>query len=59
MWIEKAYSLAITGPTGMGKTYIAEAIGLKACLLGYTVMNVRYRSVLDQIASARGTGLQC
>jgi DNA replication protein DnaC len=55
-WIEGNQFLVITGATGTGKTYLAEAIGLRACALGYSALKVRYRKLLDDIASARGTG---
>lgn len=36
-WIEKHQNCIITGPTGVGKTYIACAIGQKACRNGFKV----------------------
>lgn len=55
-WIENCSSLIITGPTGTGKTYLAEAIGLRACIMGYSALKIRYRKLFDEIATARGTG---
>jgi DNA replication protein DnaC len=55
-WIDNALNLVITGATGTGKTYLAEAIGLRACTMGYSVLKIRYRKLLDDIATARGTG---
>lgn len=55
-WIDNAQNLVITGATGTGKTYLAEAIGLRACTMGYSVLKIRYRKLLDDIATARGTG---
>jgi DNA replication protein DnaC len=55
-WIEQCHSLLITGPTGTGKTYLAEALGLTACINGFSVEKVRYRKLFDEIAAARGTG---
>jgi len=36
-FITKKESLIITGPTGVGKSYMASALGHQACLLGYKV----------------------
>lgn len=55
-WIDNAQCLVITGATGTGKTYLSEAIGLRACGMGYSVLKIRYRKLLDDIAAARGTG---
>lgn len=37
-WIEDAQNCILTGPTGVGKTYLACAIGQKACRNGFKVM---------------------
>lgn len=41
-WIQAHHNVIITGPTGVGKTYVACALGNKACRLGF---KVRYWSV--------------
>lgn len=41
-FIEKKENILITGPTGVGKSYIASALGYQACMMGY---KVRYFNV--------------
>jgi len=54
--IQGTHNLILTGPTGTGKTYLAEAIGLQACTLGYSVKKVRYKTLFEELNAARGTG---
>jgi DNA replication protein DnaC len=56
-WIDNSQKIIITGPTGTGKTYLAEAIGLHACKMGCPAIKVRYKRLFEEIKSARGTGL--
>jgi DNA replication protein DnaC len=56
-WIANAQNVIITGPTGTGKTYLAEAIGLQACQMGFSAKKVRYKRLFEEISAARGTGL--
>ena len=37
-FIDKAESILITGSTGIGKSYIASALGHHACSMGYRVV---------------------
>lgn len=55
-WIEQGRNLIITGPTGSGKSYLAEAIGYRACLMGYPSQKLRYPILFEQIHTAKGTG---
>lgn len=55
-WIQGAHNLIFTGATGTGKTYLAEALGLQACILGYSVKKVRYKTLFEELNAARGTG---
>jgi DNA replication protein DnaC len=56
-WITNAQNMIIVGPTGSGKTYLAEAIGLQACVLGFPVIKIRYPLLFEEIHAAKGTGL--
>jgi DNA replication protein DnaC len=55
-WIQGAHNLIFTGATGTGKTYLAEALGLQACTLGYSVKKLRYKTLFEELNAARGTG---
>jgi DNA replication protein DnaC len=55
-WIQQARHVIITGPTGCGKTYLSEALGLQACRMGYAARKLRYRIMFEEIRAAKGTG---
>jgi DNA replication protein DnaC len=55
-WITDARNIILTGPTGCGKSFIAQAIALQACRLGYTTRYQRYTMLFEEIAAAKGTG---
>lgn len=56
-WINNAQNLIITGQTGCGKTYIAEAVGLQVCIMGFSVAKIRYPLLFEEIHAAKGTGM--
>lgn len=56
-WIQQAHNTVICGPTGTGKTYLAEAIGLQACKMGHSTRKVRFKTIFEEINAARATGL--
>ncbi|MBA2707042.1 MAG: ATP-binding protein [Gemmatimonadaceae bacterium] len=55
-WIRDRNNLFLTGPTGVGKTYLACAFAQKACREGYTVLYTRTNRLLQEIAIARADG---
>jgi DNA replication protein DnaC len=55
-WLTAHRNIFITGPTGVGKTYLACALAQKACREGYTVLYRRLPRLLMEIAIARGDG---
>jgi DNA replication protein DnaC len=46
-WIENAENLLITGPTGVGKSHLATALGNQACVNGYCVLCECAKAVLQ------------
>jgi len=55
-WIRSAHNVLLFGPTGAGKSYLAEAICIEACKLGYTVTKITFKRLLEEIRRARATG---
>ena len=55
-WISQHRNILITGATGTGKTYLAEAFSHKACLRGYSALSVRLPRFLEELIQARAEG---
>ncbi len=55
-FIQDRHNLVITGPTGIGKSYLACAFVERACRRGYKAAYVRMPRLLQQLAVARGDG---
>ncbi len=58
-WIKQHRSIIITGPTGTGKTFIAQALAHNACLKGYTARYYRLLHLMhDSVIAYREGKLQ-
>jgi DNA replication protein DnaC len=55
-WIQSRHNLLITGPTGIGKSYLACAFVERACRRGYSAAYLRLPRLLQQLAVGRGDG---
>lgn len=55
-WISRNFNLIISGPTGVGKTYLANALAHKACLENHRVLYTRLPRLLQDLEIARHDG---
>jgi DNA replication protein DnaC len=55
-FIEKSENILITGSTGIGKSYIASALGNQACMLGYKVLYTSTSKLFAMLKMARADG---
>ena len=55
-WVKEHLNVLITGPTGVGKTWLACALAHKACREGYTAQYVRLTRLLRELTIAKGDG---
>lgn len=55
-WITRAQPVVITGPTGVGKSYLACALAQRACRLGKSAFYTKLVRLLQELHIARGDG---
>lgn len=55
-WIKEHHNLIITGPTGVGKTYLACAFAQKACREGFSTLYLRMTKLFEDLSLSRGDG---
>lgn len=55
-WVEQGRPLLLVGQTGVGKTFIAQAVGLHACTSGKSVLFMSVTTWLENLALARSSG---
>ncbi|TFH64483.1 MAG: AAA family ATPase [Gemmatimonadales bacterium] len=55
-WVRHHHNVLITGPTGVGKTFLACALAHKACREGYRAFYLRCPRLFQQLSLARADG---
>lgn len=56
LFIDKKENVLITGSTGIGKSYIATALGNQACVLGYKVIYASTSKLFAKLKMAKADG---
>jgi DNA replication protein DnaC len=55
-WIPACHNVLVSGPAGVGKSFIACALGNAAARTGYTVLYVRAPRLFETLQQSRGDG---
>jgi len=55
-WISRHHNIFITGPSGIGKSWLAEAFGNHACRAGHTTWGIRFPRLMEQLYASRADG---
>lgn len=55
-FVQRNENLLITGSTGIGKSYIATALGYQACIQGYRVLYASTPKVFAKLKMAKADG---
>ena len=55
-FVEQRQNVLLLGPTGVGKSHVAQSLGHRACRLGKTVLYVAAQDFFKQLRAARADG---
>lgn len=54
-WVRSHHNIVVLGPTGVGKSFLANALTQEACRQGFRALFVRVSRLLEQLAIARAS----
>ena len=55
-WIEKKRDIIITGPTGVGKSFLVSAFGFQGCMYGFRVLYFNCSKLFSQLRLSKADG---
>jgi DNA replication protein DnaC len=55
-WVREHRNILSTGPTGVGNTWLACALGHQACREGFTTLSLRLPRLLQELSLSKGDG---
>lgn len=55
-FVQRRHNVLLIGPSGTGKSHIAQALGHRACCAGYSVLYLAAHDLLKQLRAARADG---
>jgi DNA replication protein DnaC len=54
-WVRSHHNIVVVGPTGVGKSFLANALAQEACRQGFRSLFVRVSRLLEQLSIARAS----
>lgn len=56
IFVEERVNVLIVGPTGVGKSHVAQALGHQACMRGFDVLTFDFNKLLGHLRAGRADG---
>ncbi|MEW6280376.1 MAG: IS21-like element helper ATPase IstB [Candidatus Eremiobacterota bacterium] len=56
IFVEERVNVLVVGPTGVGKSHVAQALGHQACMRGFDVLTYDFNKLLGHLRASRADG---